>query len=163
MKNAKSKFYSGSIKMNGVILLILGFIVMLAVFVPISSYNKSCISYDDCVYKKYTVVKVEERKGKVRFFQIQVREEENGIRFEQTLNRTITKSDIMDLKENDVIYVYLNDLHPVEIKTEDSDIFSLEDYKEAFRKNSVAGFIFVPVIVVLLFASGIIFLCKKRS
>ena len=83
-------------------------------------------------------------------YYIDVAEEEKNIQVNNLLAKGNVRNGILSLKSGDIIYCYFIDgssyYEIVELKTETGTIFSLEDYNEIYKQQSITGIIIIPII-----------------
>lgn len=128
-------------------------LIFIYFFSVMLNYNEMTkISYDDLVYKEFTVEEVNREDS---FFgdsySIVVSETDKEIRVSNLFAKPYLEERYLSLEKGDTIYCYLIDntsyYDIVEIKGDDV-ILSLEEYKEIYTNNSRFGLIFCPVVIV---------------
>ena len=139
-------------------------------FVSLNDYQKSKTTYQDLIYKEFTVESVREKTYSDAdiVFYIDVVEEEKNIKINNVLTHKNVNAGTRSLQKGDKIYCYLieksSNYEIVELKKEDSTILSLDQYNEIYKRESILGFLISPIGFAIVFGFSVIgFVAYKRE
>ncbi len=134
------------------------FFGLMFIYLFISSvnyYNTSKTTYDDLIYKEFTVKSIRGIKDPEmdNMYYIDV-VEERSIKVNNLLTNKNVRNGLLALKNGDIIYCYLKNgssyYEIVELKTENNTILSLNDYNEIYYRQSMIGFMISPIMFTIM-------------
>ena len=147
------------------------FMFLIFFIVTVGYYNLSKTSYDDLIYKEYTVEKITEDEDPEMgsTYYITVLEDEKVLKINNLFDKANVRNGLNTLSNGTKIYCYLIDdnsiYNVVEIKTPTTIILSLDEYNKIYYLNGLIGIIIMPFIFMICCVGGVSYLIvyfKKR-
>ena len=138
---------------------------LMFIFFFITSLNdlnaSKTTNYNDLIYGEFTVESIREITDSETstMYYIDVLEEEKNIRINNLLTNKKVSDGILSLKSGDRIYCYFTSnssyYEIVQLKTDNSTILSLDDYKEIYNRQGTIGIVISPFMFIIMFGIAV--------
>lgn len=132
--------------------------------ISINYYNSSKTSYDDLIYKEFTVDKISEDEDPEMgsTWYIEVLEQSKILKINNLFDKANVRNGLNSLSKGEKIYCYLLEdstiYNVVEIKTDVTMILSLKEYNMIYYYNGLIGIIVMPIMFILCSFCGVKYL-----
>lgn len=144
-----------------IMFLVFSLIFVFIFSISINDYNSSNITYDDLIYKEFTVENIREitdpEMGNIYY--ISVVEDDKQIKVNNLLTNKDAINGILSLNAGDKIYCYLLEdsscYEVIELKTSTRTILSFDEYKEIYKHHGTLGLIISPIGFILMLGLSI--------